>query len=365
MSLILPLLFFACSPKDGEDSGSPVVPGSDAAILATVSADYAVGALAAVDLESLAAHDNLTAVSGDPTVGVTGGQVVQMNRGADNNVRLYDPGAFSAPRVEFSTGDGSNPHDAEICGDALFVSLYKENFLAVYDPASGTLLEQIDLSAYDDGDGLPEASTMVVLGDTLYLALEQLEESGAHWQPAGGTVLAIDCERREILQGWETGPSPALFADPSQPDTLLLRTGVYYDAAGDFAWDGGLWRLDPASGETTDLGLDEAALEINLGAVAASASGVAVVLSTDSEWAFSLSCLDLATGTLTLGETVQSYLAAVAIDETGRAWVASRSSWAAPEAPGGVLLYDVESCTRLAEGDGISLGLEPYALAFY
>lgn len=274
----------ACTEKGlvfddtGAVDNSPNADGSHSrAVVATVSADYAVGGLALVGLDDRMVQDDLTTLGADPQVRVTGDRLVQMNRGSENSVRIYELGSFEAPSLEFSLGDGSNPHDAAMCGGALFISLYGADGVGVYDPDSGATLATIDLSAYADDDGLPEAGSMVVIGDTLYVALERLDENSTYWTSETGLVAQIDCASREVTETWEVGPSPTLVADPSDPETLLVRTGTYYDGDGAFTWDGALSRLDPAAGALAPLGVDEADLEVNLGGVAAGSNGKAQI----------------------------------------------------------------------------------------
>lgn len=364
--LALGLSLAACRHKDDARDDSAALPDGQAmAVVATVSSDYAVGALATVSLEDWSVSDSLSPVSSDPAVLVSEGHVIQLNRSTEDSARIYEPGAFHEPLLEFSLGDGANPHDAEVCGDALFVSLYGEDWLGVYDPETGNLLGKVDLSAWDDGDGLPEAATMVLRGETLYVALEQLDEGSAHWTPAGGVVVAVDCARRVVTDAWEVGPAPSISPDPDDETRLLVRTGVYFDADGALTWDGGLWRLDPASGALDAVGPAEDELEVNFTALAAAPGGKALVLGTDSDWLYSVYCLDLETGALDLLETVETYLPALAVNERGEAWVAARASWAAPEAVGGLYVYDVASCASKTGDTPIRLGLEPYAVAFY
>lgn len=362
--LIFSVLGLAACEDGGfkiDDTGEAAGSG---AVVATVSSDYATGALATVSLDDWSVSDNLATLSGDPALSVSEGKVLALSRGSEDAVRIYAPGAWTEPLVEFSVGDGANPHDAEICGDALWVSLYGESFLGVYDPDNGNLLASLDLAAYDDGDGIPEASSMVVRGDTLYVALEQLDETTTYWSAKGGTVIAIDCMRRSISGSWEVSPVPTLFADPDDEQGLLVRTGAYFDAEGEFSWDGGLWSLDPAEGTVSAIAPAESENNLNYTGIAAAEGGRAIVVATDASWLYSVYCLDRSSGSLTLIETLDSYISSVQVNARGEAWLATRASWAAPDAAAGVLVYDVASCTRLTDAP-IALSLEPYAIAFY
>ena len=358
---------FVLAPDTGGEGEGPSADGTHSrAVVATVSADYTVGGLALVRLDDWTTLDGLTTLGADPQVTVTGERLVELNRGTDNSVRVYELGSFEEPLIEFSVGDGANPHSAQICGGALWLSLYGTDALGVYDIDSGASLASVSLAAYADDDGLPEPSSMVVIGETLYVAMERLDENSAHWTSDFGVIAAIDCASREIIETWDTGPSPTITPNPSAPDTLLVRTGTYFDADGAFAWDGALASLDPEAGALTALGVDEADLESNLGSLAAGSNGRALLLSTDESWLYTASCVDLETGEVTAIATVDTFLSDVAVNDRNEAWVASRASWAAPEAVGGLLVYDLDTCTELtAESGPIPLSIEPYSVAFY
>lgn len=340
-----------------DDSGAAT--GQQMALIGMVSTDYSVGGLATVGLDDGAVTE-ATAVSADPKIVVSDGQVIVLGRSTDNSVRLYTAGSWSAPDLEFSLGDGANPHDAAICGGALFVSLYGEDHLGVYDPQTGNVLGTVDLSAYADSDGLPETGAIVEGDGVLYVALENLDETSTYWTSSGGHVLTVDCASRAVTADQAVGPGPSISAWPADPSRVVLRTGVYFDADGNFAWDGAVALLDPATGATTDLLPTEAEASVNYTAVAAAPDGRALVLSTDSSWLYTVSCL-AADGTVTSAGTVETYLSDAVVNDRGEAWVASRTSWASTT-PGGIQIYDLDTCTARA---GAALSLEPYSIAFY
>ena len=100
-----------------DDTGTPGTTGpapQTTALLTTVANDYSVGALASFDLGTLAISDELTAATSDSYVKVDDGVAIIINSYGTNSIRLYTPGDWSAPTLEFSTGARSNPHDAAI-----------------------------------------------------------------------------------------------------------------------------------------------------------------------------------------------------------------------------------------------------------
>ncbi len=333
------------------------------AVVATVASDYTVGALAVVDEETWAVEDAIATVSSDPAVMADGGWLFLLNRYGFDNVRLYEPGALEAPVVEFSVGDRANPQVAMMCAGGLFVTLHSRDYLPVYDPATAWMIDEVDLSDFDDGDGSPEAATMVRFGDTLYVALEQFDQLGG-WMPAGGTIVKVDCRSRTVLEAWDAGNAPTVHPYPGREDALIVRTGVFFTPQHDLAFDGAIRLFDVAEGRFSAPLVEEETIQENLGPVAASRNGKAVFITSDARWQYGIYCLDLEAGTYRVAERTDLYLASIAADDRGQAWIAARPGPADPGAGGGIIVYDIDRCERLTGEQPIALEMPPYSLTF-
>lgn len=357
----------ACTVQKPDDTAATAT-GASGLLVATVAADYTIGALALLDPATGTLADDLASVSSDPGVSVDDGAVYQVNRLGFDTVRVYQPGVWSAPMLEFSTGTGSNPQSVSRCADQLYVSLFESAGLTRFDPGTGVRLGEVDLSAYADQDGLPETGSMVEQDGTLWVALQRLDRN-AGWTSTDGFVVGVDCASGEVLDSFPVGPSPSLVLHPDAPELALVRTGVYYDADGAMLLDGSLSVLNLLDGSLTTL-VDEATLGQNLTALAAdpSAPGTALVLTSDAASVYGVHCLDLASGTLRAAETTTSFLTSALVapasadDAAGSAWVAARPSWADPEAPGVLRSYDLDTCAPAGEPVGTTL--PPYDLAW-
>ena len=317
--------------------------------------DFSVGALAQVDLASGSVTDTLTATSGDPSVVADDGWLFQVNGYNTDTIRVYEPGDLTAPLAEFSTGAGSNPHDVEVCGGKLFVSLYETTRIGLYDPTSGAEIGEISLAEWSDADGLPEVSSLVELEGMLYAALQHFDRDNG-WTSTQGEVLEIDCNSGTVAQTWSVGPSPRITAHPTRPDALLVQTGVYWQA------DGGLWVLDTAEGLETEAVLLESEAQVDLVSLAASSTGNLVLTAAGFESGSSLVCLDLSTGAWSTTADTDAWYARIDASPTGKAWVSTRPT---PEdANHGLLLFDIDACGPQAELSWFSLTLPPYGVAF-
>lgn len=362
------LLLLACTaPDDGkvdtaaDDTGAP--DAGLALAVATVATDYTAGQFATLGVDGLVT-DALFPTTTDPTVESHGGYVFLLDRSAENTVRMYAAGAWSAPLVEFSTGDGSNPQDVAICGDVLVVSMLAEDQLGLYDMASGLPRGAIDLSAWDDGDGSPEADTILEGPDGhLYVTLNQSDTTTTPWSSADGTgtLVRVDCDTLAVTAEWTVGPNPGLLEHPLDPDLMLLRTGDYFNPDYTASLDGAVYTFDPVAGTVSEAHLTEALLGMNIGAIAGGADGKAILVGDDA-YAWNVYCLDLATWDLTATPSVNAYINDAVAMPDGNVWVGYRAGYANSDDPvvAGLVAWDPRTCTA---ADPVATAFPPYSLA--
>ncbi len=332
-------------------------PGAElsTAVLATVAEDYSVGALATVDLDTWSVSDSIVDISGDPVVVYSGGYLFQINRYTYDNIRVYEPGQWEAPLTEFALVDLANPHDVEVCDGLAFITQYGEPSLAVYDHETGLLAGSVDLSSYDDGDGTPEASTMVKAANgMLYAGLQRLDRNGG-WVSQGGAVVEIDCASKQVTRSWDFSGSVSVY--DYAPDSSRI---VVYDG-GD---DAGLWLLDTATGELSEQKLSDMTVGASIGGFA-SYGDSAVVITSDDDYNYGIGCVDLSDWSYTPAEAVDNYLAGVVANARGEAWISARTHWANPAAANGAIVYDIAACSSLTAGDPLATTLAPFSIAFY
>lgn len=373
--ILLPLYLLACEPTAddaGDDTATDTDTDSNAdsytLVVATVASDYTAGQLATVSGPSGVVTDAILPTTSDPTIESDGDKVFLIDRSAENTVRMYasphgNGGNWSAPLVEFSTGDGTNPQDVAICGDTLVVSMLAEDHLGLWNAETGLARGTIDLSAWSDLDGSPEADAIVKGADgDLYVTLNQLDTSVTPWMSGDGTgtVLRIACDTLEVAEEWTTGPNPALMAHPVEPTKLLLRTGLYFDADYNLALDGALYTLDPAAGTISEPHLTEAALGYNIGAIAGGTDGKAILVGDDG-YSWNVYCLDLSTWTATATPAVDSFIGDVVTAPDGTVWVGYRAGYAGTGAPvvEGLVAWHPATCTSST----LATTFPPYSMA--
>ena len=336
------------------DTGMPA-PTQTHALISTLADDYSVGAVAMVDLSTLALMDTLTPTSGDAVVRSVNSEAVVLNRLNTDTIQVFDPQDWSAPRIDFALPDLSNPQDAAWCGDKIWVSLHSADHLPAYDQL-GRRIMKADLSDWSGTDGSAEATGMVVHEGALYVALEQFEQDGG-WASEGGVVVRIDCDNGAVTEVLEAAPSPAIRPGP-EPGTVLVRSGLYGEL------DGTLQLLDLETLQT-EVWLSEAEVGADITASAVHDQTLLTV-SADTDWTYTLHCWNLSSGEQTVGLRTASYLSDLRVDDRGRAWVLARAGWSGEtQTAPGLHLFDPVDCTSLLpEGETIRPILNPYNVSF-
>jgi hypothetical protein len=353
------ILLLACAGDPTTDDTAVVI--DNVIAVATTAADYSAGQLALVDWESGAVRDAVLPTASDVNVTMDAGRLFVLERSVENTVRMYDPADLSAPIVEISTGDSTNPQSAALCGETIVTSLFATDYLALFDATTGLPSGTVDLSAYDDGDGSPEAFSIVRAGDQLLVALNQLDTGTATWNSADGTgtIVQLDCASLSVVDAWETGPNPSLSSWPQDDTKFLLQTGDYFNDDFSIRLDGALYSFSPEAGISAPIFTEEA-VGANLGAIAG--AGDHVMLVTNDGHAWSAWCADLGTGVLSETEAVDAFINDAVSAPDGTAWLAYRAGYAGNGAPvrEGLYPWNAETCTM---GEPATTLFPPSALA--
>lgn len=100
---------------------------------------------------------------------------------------------------------GINPQDVAVDADGrLWITRFEQPNVIILEP-DGSFSGSVDLSAYADADGLPEASAVHIAGDHAYVTIERLDRCGG-WVPTGpGVILEIEIATRMVVKSIELG----------------------------------------------------------------------------------------------------------------------------------------------------------------
>ncbi|TVQ90269.1 MAG: hypothetical protein EA397_13000 [Deltaproteobacteria bacterium] len=328
-----------------------------AAVLSTLTERFDAGTLSVIELSDLTVCDGVTAATGDSVVRTQDEAVIQLDRFRYDRVRIFHPPRWHEPVTEFSVGRGANPHDVARCGGAWLISLYEEDALGLFDD-EGHRIGEIGLSEHADGDGLPEASGIVGLGDTAWVALERLSRTSTGFFPEGpGRLVEISCDVHRV-SGWVEAP-PNVQVDVGADGVIRA-----------FGADGRLMRLDPEQAVLQP----ELTFEKPIAQVAFDADGYGVVITRGARLWHELWCVD-PQGEVEPFFATDAFLPTLVPAPDGTIWAAVRRGWAsADSAPEGFVVhkepttgiwrFEPKTC-RLIDDAPIPTALPPFSIDFY
>jgi streptogramin lyase len=276
--LLAALLIIAACRLDAEDSTPSTDTGADLGdsasrcLLVTTTEFRTDGALAVINADTLEVWPDVTATHSDARIRSLDGRVFILNRQGGDSVQELDPGDGYRTLSQRSVGRGTNPWGIADAGDgSAWVALYSEGALQRVDLDADSetdfrVGDPIPLPAPAEADGRAEPIDLFVHDDVLYVIAQGLGEypqcaagSRAHlhaFDPATGTPLPVfDGESSLQLAACNTS-SYSL-----EPDgTLWLAHSGVHRVNGDPTNDGGVERVDLATGTSAGLVIDEAAL---------------------------------------------------------------------------------------------------------
>lgn len=242
-------------------------PASAAATKAFVfGTDYTTGSLSAWDLPARTPHCDVASPNSDATLRFFAGRLYVVNRFGGDNIQVVNPATY-ANVLQFSVGNGSNPHDiAFVSGTKAYVTRYESADLWIVNPQTGAHTGTISLAAFADGDGIPEMDRLARVGDLLFVSIERIDRPGGYTPAGPGLVAVIDTRTDALVD-----------CDPATPGTQAIAlqlanpvTDFQFDAAtrrlligcaGTFSvLDGGFEWIDTATLRSAGVVLGEATL---------------------------------------------------------------------------------------------------------
>ena len=159
-----------------------------------LTSDFVTGGLNAINLTTRAVSADVATVHSDARARWAFGRVYVLNRYLADNVQVLDASSYATLR-QFSLGNGANPSDiVPVSPTKAYVSLYGTPYIQIVNPDAGTLGSTINLSAFADTDGLPEADRMARFGRWLFVALQRLDRNNGFIPTDTSLVAVIDTE---------------------------------------------------------------------------------------------------------------------------------------------------------------------------
>ena len=334
------------------------------AIIATT--DFSTGSLSQLDLTTDQATNDLLLIHSDAAVATHGDHVYILNKLNSDNVIVLGKDDLATPITQYSTGNGSNPHDiAFISNEKAYISLYAHDYLLVVNPTTGDSLGTIDVSGFADNDGLPEISQLAVFGSYVFVSAQRLDRD-AFFAPSGeSTIIVIDAGSDTLVDvDAEQDGIQGITLEGANPTSVIQRGGhLIVATVGSFgAQDGGIEVVNLVTMSTEGRKVTEEALEGDVGAMAMISDTEGYIVVSDANFANSVKRFSLATGMVsaTLPDHSTGYTPGLAVAGTSL-YVLDQGTFSNPELAG-VGVYDTSTNTRIA--GPISSGLPPSDIVF-
>jgi hypothetical protein len=200
------------------DAGPDTGPGGD-----DHARVFAVGPYVAstIGIPSLEVRVNVIdgVAGGDAYVRHIDGTVYIINSFGSDNITLVDP--LGPTFIEqISTGVGTLPQDVAVKGSTIYVAALSAPGVVVLDlDDPGAAPGIIDLSAFDENDGIPDCSSIYRVDDRLFVTCGLLQ----NFSPVGpGKVVVIDTTDNSVAGSFDLeSANPFGLLQPTPADSAL------------------------------------------------------------------------------------------------------------------------------------------------
>lgn len=362
--LVVACLMAACKKKANPMTSDPdLALQTNLAVMTTT--DYNSGNLSSLDLQTQVATRDHLPIHSDAVVRVYRDAVYVLNRLGQDNVIVLNSENLQTPLTQYSTGNGSNPHDlAFVSEDKAYISRYERTQLLVVNPVTGDSLGAVDLSGFADADGLPEMSQLALHGNRLFVACQRLDRDNG-WVPTDVSIIAvIDVATDQVVDVDENAAGVQGIAMAGKnPAGAVQRGGKWLlSTVNTFAdlTDGGIEMIDLANLRSEGIVLGEMALGGNLSSLTMVSDSEGYVVVTDANFANAVKRFDLATQSVSDLEGLSGGFVPGLGAFGNRLYVLDQGSSTDPES--GIKIFDVNT-DQLVAGP-ISTGLPPSSIAF-
>jgi hypothetical protein len=213
--------------------------------------DFASGSSSTIN-NAKTATSNVAPIHTDASSRFFLGSVYVVNRAGADNIQVLNPNTAFSTTIQFSTGNGSNPHDVSVFdATKCYVTRYDTDELWRMNPTTGAMISAISFASLSDADGLPEIDQLFQYRDRLFVSVQRLDRNN-FYSPVGTSYLSvIDTNTDTIIDtdGVAPGTQSILLAasNPFSEIQLDYYTGMLYIACVGFfgVLDGGVATVDP------------------------------------------------------------------------------------------------------------------------
>jgi hypothetical protein len=216
--------------------------------------DFTTGNCSVIELDgSYTVRKNLQPICADAVARYYDGLIYVVNRDGCDNIQVLDPEDDFDTVLQFTTGNGSDPHDiAFVSSTKAYVTRYNEVSMWIVNPSTGSHTGSVDFSSFVDIDGTPEMHYMLLINNYLFVTVQRLDRNT--WGPAGQSYVAVvDVNTDAFVDTDPLTPGTQAISlaltNPYSELQLDPYTGLVYVGCSGF-WglrDGGVETIDPDS----------------------------------------------------------------------------------------------------------------------
>lgn len=331
-----------------------------------VTTDFQTGGMSAIDLVTRAVSPDVASIYKDARARWHGGLIYVLNRFGADNMQILNPATGYSTVRQFSLGNGANPSDIVVVSPTkAYVSAYDRAHLQKWNPATGTSLGTIDLSAFADADGLPEADHMARFGRWLFVSLQRLDRAHGFVPTDSSLVVVIDTANDTVVDVNPSLPgTQAILLPRTNPVTTFAWDPIgrrfYLGCVGAYgALDGGIVRIDPATFTDDGVAITESALQGDVSDVEWHTATHSYAIVSDTNFNTSLVTWNPTTGTriAPLFTPGGFGLADCAINDRGELYVCDNSFVVQ-----GIRIFSTTTDLQIA--GPLGTGLPPYQVMF-
>lgn len=182
---------------------------SDKAIVLTSAFDFSSGSFSVIDKSNYSVSNNFNPTISDLALSVYGDYFYIIERFQSDNIKKFYKDNPSSFEWNFSTMDdddnlsgenisSSNPYKMVCETDSkCYLLRYGSKRVWVVNPEATSQedfkIGEINLSAYDDGDGFPEICSAVIADDKLFIAMQRLNRTSTSgkWDIKNPSYIAV------------------------------------------------------------------------------------------------------------------------------------------------------------------------------
>jgi DNA-binding beta-propeller fold protein YncE len=332
-------------------------------LIAVTNTDFeSRGTLSILDPKTMTTIDSEAEfLSSDPYLSVFGNRIYVINRYNADNIQVIDPTKNYDTILQFSTGNGSNPHGlAFSSSEKAYISRYETSFndLLIVNPATGAEIGTIDMKPYaDNADKTPRADQMMIINDELFVLVQDLNAS---WDGFGTSkIVVIDTKTDQV-----TDTIPLEGKNPGSMK-YLTESGLLYVSNFGLSWpytlSGGIEVIDPIEKKSHGIILDDDTLKGNCGEIEILSKYLGYVIVSDENFVNSVKAFNPETGALlgTIYESPGSFIQSIEITDDGYLLLTERY-----ESASGIFFIDTKD-NKIIKGPVSTGNLPPFSISTF